>query len=100
MTTEPKGPAMAEEDDTLFVLGEQRVTRAQFDDRVLKAQSILSEKGIGRGDRIGIRQDHGSRCLRAHRMRSGRTFLFAPVVQASGEWPCPGIRSGFLGCRQ
>ncbi|MCB2061333.1 MAG: AMP-binding protein [Novosphingobium sp.] len=45
---------MGEADQALFVLGDQRVTRAQFEDRVLKAQAVLATKGIGRGDRIGI----------------------------------------------
>ena len=45
---------MAKLDEVVLVLGEQRLTRAQFQDRALRAQAVLAGKGIGRGDRIGI----------------------------------------------
>jgi len=45
---------MAEGDSAMLVLGEQRLTREEFQNRALRAQSFLASKGIGKGDRIGI----------------------------------------------
>ena len=45
---------MAESDEVVLVLGEQRLTRAQFQDRALRAQAVLAGKGIAKGDRIGV----------------------------------------------
>lgn len=45
---------MAQSDDVVLVLGEQRLTRAEFQDRALRGQAVLAGMGIGQGDRIGI----------------------------------------------
>jgi long-chain acyl-CoA synthetase len=45
---------MPNPEDVVLVLGEQRVTRAQFSDRVLRAQAWLAAQGLGQGDRIGV----------------------------------------------
>ena len=45
---------MPNPDEVVLVLGEQRVTRAQFHDRVLRAQAWLAAQGLGQGDRIGV----------------------------------------------
>jgi len=41
-------------DNALLVMGEQRVSKEEFQDRSLRAQAFLALRGIGRGDRIGI----------------------------------------------
>ena len=45
---------MSGSDDVVLVLGEQRLNRAQFQDRALRAQAVLAGKGIAKGDRIGV----------------------------------------------
>lgn len=45
---------MGKDDEIVLALGNERITRAQFHDRALRAQAMLAGKGIGPGDRIGV----------------------------------------------
>lgn len=40
--------------EVILVLGDQRVTRAGFADRVARARAVLAAEGIGDGDRLGV----------------------------------------------
>lgn len=45
---------MTDPNEVIFVVGDERVTRGQFLDRVARAQTFLAGQGIGPGKKIGI----------------------------------------------